>query len=50
MKEFISACEAGELDQLIDVCLQQLRIEGGAATEVSLYCLCLTTPCDDNEL
>ena len=35
MKEFIDACKAGELDQLIDVCLSLLGIEGEAATEVS---------------
>ena len=35
MEEFIDACKAGELDQLIDVCLSHLVIEGEVATAVS---------------
>ena len=35
LKEFIDVCKAGEVDQLIDICLSLLGIEGEAATEVS---------------
>ena len=34
LQEFIEACKSGEIDKLIDICLQILKIEGEAAQKV----------------
>ena len=35
MEVFIEACKSGEIDKLIDVCLQRLRVREEAAQKVS---------------